>query len=467
MITEIHYVSTFITLFLVSYLGYYTAKNVKSSKDFAVGGRNLNGISVAGSIMATIVGGGSTIGAAQLAFQTGVNAMWFTLGSSIACVFLGMFVAGPLRRAEVDTVSQFLALTYGEYAAIAASSITSFAIFIHITGQVLSSVAIMTSMFQVTEAVAVIITVGLIISYIFFGGFMGTSKVGIVKAFLLYFTLMISGIICYKHFNGVSGLLSSFPKNPWLNLFSDGVGTAIAQGFSVVVGIVSTQTYLLAVFAGENEKESKKGVYISALLIPPIGLVSTLIGLYMRASHPNIIPKEALPSFILTYLDPWVGGIAIATMIISVIGTGAGLTLGISTMINRDIYVKCMHPEADDKKQLFVLRTCVCVISILTIIMVFTNMNSLILKWGFLSMALRGTTIFIPLLGALYFKGKVKKKAGVVAIVVAPILSVLWGIFGIRGINALYIGLISSVILLIGGSMFLKEEEKVKVKEIY
>jgi len=450
MITPIHYFSTFATLFLVSFMGYYTAGKVKSSGDFAVGSRKMNGYQVSGSIIATIVGGASTIGTAQLAFQRGLNAMWFTLGASLACLFLGLFMAGPLRRAEVDTVSQFLAGSYGVYAGVAASLITSVAIFIHITGQILSAVAILTSMFHVGMTWAVLITVVLIISYIFFGGFMGTSLVGIVKTILLYFTLFISGWITYHYFNGITGLAAAFPKEPWFNLFSDGIYAGIAQGFAMVVGIVSTQTYLQAMFAGKNEKESKKGAYLSALMIPPVGLICTFIGLYMRAAHPGIMAKEALPSFILMYLNPWIGGITIATLIISVIGTGAGLTLGIGTMINRDIYLKLINPEADDRRQLMVLRTSVLVVSILAMIMVFGNVNSLILEWGFLSMALRGTTIFIPLLGAVYFKDRISPKAGLTAIVAAPIVSVLWQVLHISNIDSLYVGMITSMILLVG-----------------
>lgn len=459
MITSVHYVSTCITLLLVSYLGYHTAKKVKSSQDFAVGGRRLTSIQVSGSIIATIVGGASTIGTAQLAFQKGVSAVWFTLGASIACLFLGVFMAGPLRRAEVDTIPEFLSRTYGVYAGVAASVLTAFAIFVHITGQVLSAVAILTSTFQVGVILAVFISIILIISYIFFGGFLGTSIVGIVKSILLYFTLMISGMIVYSYFHGIGGITGAFPKEPWLDMFSDGVYVSIAQGFSMVVGITSTQTYLQAMFSGKNEKESREGAFLSALLIPPVGFICTWIGLYMRSVNPHIIPKEALPTFILTYLNPWIGGITIATLIISVIGTGAGLTLGISTMINRDIYVRCINQKADDQKQLLVLRSAVCIISLLTIIMVFTNMNSLILEWGFLSMALRGTTIFIPLLGALYFKDQVTPLAGFVAIIVAPIISVLWGVIGIGNINSLYVGLGSSFILLIGISMFSKKKE--------
>lgn len=453
MITTVHYFSTIITLIIVSYLGFLSTKKVKSSQDFAIGCRKLNSTQVAGSIIGTLVGGASTIGTAQLAFQKGINAMWFTLGASFACVFLGIFMAGPLRRAEVDTVPQLLSRSYGEYAGVAASIITSFAIFIHITGQVLSSVAILTSMFQLGVTIAIFITIALIICFIFFGGFLGASLVGIAKTLLLYLTLIVSGIITLNYFHGVDGLIQAFPKEPWFNLFSDGVYSGAAMGFSMVVGVSSTQTYLQAMFAGKNEKQSRRGAYLAALLIPPIGLICTLIGLYMRSAYPTILPREALPTFILNHLNPWIGGITIATLIISVIGTGAGLTLGISTMINRDIYVKFINPKADDKRQLLVLRLSVFVVSTVAMILVFTNLESLILKWGFLSMTLRGTTIFIPLIGAIYFKDKINPKAGLISIIVAPIISVLWEVSSIGDIDCLYIGIISSLVLLIGLSI--------------
>lgn len=449
MVTPVHYFSTLITIIIVSYLGFSSSKKVESSSDFAVGGRKLSTSKIAGSIIATIVGGASTIGTAQLAFQQGVNAMWFTLGSSIACLFLGLFLAIPLRKAKVDTVSQFLSRSYGEYAGVVASVITSFAIFIHITGQVISSIAILSSLFDMVVVVAALITVALIISFIFFGGFLGTCVVGIMKTILLYLTLGISGVLTLKFYGGTKGFVVAFPKEPWLNLFSNGVSAGLAQGFTMVVGVASTQTYLQAMFAGSTGKESRKGAFVSALLIPPIGFICTLIGMHMRTVNPGLVPREALPAFILNYLNPWVGGITIAALIISVIGTGAGLTLGVSTMVNRDIYLRFINPEADDKTQLKVLRYSVFGVSALALLMVFTNADSLILKWGFLSMALRGTTVFIPLLAAIFLKDKVRKESGLIAIIVAPIITILWEMFGLSNVDSLYIGLLASILILV------------------
>ena len=359
-------ISTLITLLIVSLMGINASKNVKNSTDFAIGGRNFSSSRVAASIIGTLVGGASTIGTAQAAFVSGFNGMWFTLGASLGCLFLGIFLARPLREANIFTVPEFMIKFYGNRSRMTSSIISSMAIFVHITGQVLASVAIFTSLFNISENLAVFITMMLIVSYIFFGGFLGSSVVGSIKTVLLYATLSISAYVLLKEFGGVGNFVAAYPKDPWFNLFSEGMLGGLAQGFALVVGVCSTQTYLQAIFSGRTAGESQKGAFLSALLIPPIGLICTMIGMFMHTVHPEIISKQALPLFVINYLNPVIGGIVIGTLIISVVATGAGLTLGISTMISRDIYKTVINIRADSKKELLSLRISVLGILLIT-----------------------------------------------------------------------------------------------------
>ena len=443
-------ISTVLTLMVVSYVGINSSKKVKNSKDFSIGGRNFSSTKVAASIIGTLVGGASTIGTAQAAFVSGANGMWFTLGASLGCLFLGLFLAKPLRDANIYTVPEYMIKYYGNTARTASSIISSIAIFVHITGQVLAAVAIFTTLFLIGETVAVFITVLLIISYIFFGGFLGSSLVGSIKTVLLYLTLSISAFIVLKGFNGFGGLVATFPRDPWFNLFSEGVSTALAQGFALVIGVCSTQTYLQAIFSGRTAQESRKGAFLSALLIPPIGVMSTLIGLFMRANYPEIISKQALPLFVINYLNPAIGGVVIGTLIISVVATGAGLTLGISTMFSRDIYKTLINKNATDKQELLSLRLAVLGVLLLTTLLVLFNLDSLILQWSFLSMTLRGTVVFMPLVTILILKDKTPRKAGLISMIVAPLVTILLSVLKLTTIDPLYVGMSISTLIIAG-----------------
>ncbi len=450
MLTPVHIISMVFTLVIVTMVGIYSIRQVKTSADFAIGGRSIGVPMIAGTIVGTIVGGASTIGTAQLAFKVGFSAWWFTLGAGIACLLLGLFLAKPLRESGVSTVPQLLANVYGEKAGPVASIFSSLGIFLNIVGQILSAVALITSMFQVPPLLAAFIAVVLVISYVIFGGVWGTGMVGVVKLILLYVSLAVAGMLSYKMIGGLPGLTARFPAYPWFSLFGRGFNTDAAAGFSLVVGVLSTQTYLQAMFSGRDVPTSRRGALISALLIPPIGLASIMVGLYMRSHFPGIDPREALPLFILQFLNPWVGGMVLATLLLSVVGTGAGLTLGISTMLSQDIYKKVINPKAQDSSILAVTRVIIIVVTLATLIFVGGNLNSLILKWSFLSMGLRGATICFPLLAAIFLRNKIAAWAGRWAIIAGPSAVLFWTLLG-GTLDPLYVGMACSLILLVIG----------------
>ena len=87
---------------------------------------NINGSPiVAGIIMGTLVGGSSTVGTAQLAFNYGMSAWWFTLGGGIACLMLALVYAKPWRRSGCMTLIGIISKEYGPRAGLAASLMSS------------------------------------------------------------------------------------------------------------------------------------------------------------------------------------------------------------------------------------------------------------------------------------------------------------------------------------------------------
>jgi SSS family solute:Na+ symporter len=219
------------------------------------------------------------------------------------------------------------------------------------------------------------------------------------------------------------------------------------------VGVLSTQTYLQAIFSGRDVRASRRGALLSAAIIPPIGVAGILVGLYMRATAPQINPREALPLFILQQLPDWFGGLVLATLFIATIGTGAGLVLGVSTMLTEDVYKRLARPDTSDRQLLLSSRGGIVAVTAVGLMLAAGNANSLILEWSFLSMGLRGATICLPLLGAIFWRGSVNPKAGVWAIGLGPLSAVLWAVFGRSTIDPLYVGLSVSLGVLLTGNL--------------
>ena len=438
-------------LALIAATAFAARAKVKSFDDFATGSNRLSAVHVAGTIIGTIVGGASTVGAAQLAFKYGLAGWWFSLGSGFALAFLGLVLSGPLRRAGVTTIPQFLARSYGEGVAPWSWLFTSIGLLLNIIGQVLAAVSLLSSVFGMKPDLSAVITTVAVILYVIYGGVWSAGSVGLVKTTVLVGSMLAVGWVTNGLLGGLWQLRAALPAYPYFSLLGRGVWVDLAAAFSLLVGVASTQTYLQAVFAGRDASASKKGTLLAALIAPLVGLPSVVVGMYMRVTHPGIVASAALPQFVTEYMNPVLAGAILATLFISVIGTAAGLGLGIGVMFAQDIYRNRIKKAATDAQVLAASRIAIFVVAVLALVISLAGMESLILKWSFLSMGLRGSTVFFPLMGAVFLPRCIERRAGVLAVALAPLCSLVWGVLNPSGLDPLYIGLTTSVLVLGAG----------------
>jgi SSS family solute:Na+ symporter len=442
-----------VTLGVVSAVGLYAGRKVKTAADFSTGGRSASSSIVAGTIMGTLVGGASTIGTAQLAFQYGFAAWWFTLGAGIACAILGLCMVRPMWESKVETLPQYLVKTYGTAMGPISSIFTSVGMFFSMIAQVLSFCALVTSIYPMNPTVAASFGILLVLAYVLFGGVWGTGLTGVVKLILLYVSMLACGAVAFTMVGGFSGLTANFSAYPWFSLFGRGFSKDFAAGFSLIVGVLSTQIYFQALLSARSTGEARKSAFISALFIPPIGIGGILVGLFMRVNFPQTASSEVLPLFVLKFLPPVLAGVVLATLLISVVGTWAGVTLGISTMMTKDLYQRFIRPQADSREALLLQRGIIVALCLMALVFVGGNAGSLILSWSFMAMGLRGCTVLFPLLGAMFFPGRVTPGAGIASAVLGPLTNVIWKVAYPSGLDPLYPGLAVGLVILIGVSM--------------
>jgi SSS family solute:Na+ symporter len=120
-------------------------------------------------------------------------------------------------------------------------------------------------------------------------------------------------------------------------------------------------------------------------------------------------------------------------------------------MFAQDIYRNRIKKAATDAQVLAASRIAIFVVAVLALVISLAGMESLILKWSFLSMGLRGSTVFFPLMGAVFLPRCIERRAGVLAVALAPLCSLVWGVLNPSGLDPLYIGLTTSVLVLGAG----------------
>lgn len=485
-----HVIGILIVLALITGVGIWSGRKVKDASDFSGGGQAGAAV-VIGTIMGTIVSGQATVGTAQLAFSYGLSAWWFTLGAGIGCLILAVGYARPLRHSGSQTLAGVIADEYGNRCDYAASVFSSLGIFISVIAQMISATALLTSIFPISLTAAAIISVVVMAVYIIFGGVWGAGLGGLVKLLLLYASAVAGGAVVLAVAHGIPGLAVllqgrmvgtglgrinhitsvSDLSGRFASMLARGPMKDLGGGISLALGVICTQSYASAVWAAKSDKAARRGSLACAFLVPPIGAACILIGLFMRGHCVTAAEAAALihsgagiphgmftiansaqvfPQFVIHYLPPLFGGIVLGTLFITVVGGGAGLSFGVSTIIVNDILGRMRKKVRSATSQLVLIRTILVLVLAAGGAVALLMPSAMINDFGFLSMGLRGAVIFLPMTAALCWKGKVNRKWVLAAIIAGP-LTVICGNLLHTAVDPLFIGIaVNFVLILIG-----------------
>ena len=325
----------------------------------------------------------------------------------------------------------------------------------------LTAIHLIAGVFHVNliEASAVIMIVVLL--SVFLGGISGSGMAGLVKVGLIFGTIFIAGIWAYNDLGGISGIRMTFPATPWLSMFAGGSEKVVYNLLSLIIGVISTQSYIQALFSASDSKTASIGCIIAAIIVIPIGLPSAIIGMSVQASNPGINSIDALPVYLLNYMPDWLGGAAIAALILSALWSISGLVLGCGTMISRDIF-KAVFCFENHRVLLWINRSFVFLITLAAEIVVFYNSDSYVLDWTYLSMALRGAGIFLPLTFAIIFKNKVPAKAGLLSMLAGIFVALTWRLFFPEAKETLFPSLAFNLLFLLPGALWAVMQKKQK-----
>lgn len=469
-----HILGIILSIALIEIVGILSSKKVKTADDFNRAGGKAGTWVVCGTIMGTLIGGQSTVGTAQLAFTYGISAWWFTLGAALGCVFLAICYVVPLRRSDSTTLLEVVSKEYGKKAEVLGSVLCSLGMFVSIVAQILSASALLMTLFPMKFYFAAAISCIIMMVYVVFGGLWSAGIGGIVKLILLCISTLAGGIIVLSLTDGYHGLMTAIEETQnntsiqeqYNNLLARGAAKDIGSCLSVILGVLATQSYAQGIWAAKTDSVARRGAMISAILTIPIGAACVLIGLYMRghyvtaeemeafvaggATIPDNIgimatTAQAFPLFITHCMPEFLGGIVLGTLLITIIIGGSGLTLGSSTILVRDVFMKINPSLKESSKNLKVSRLTIIGILLMSVFVAATFSGSFINDLGFLSMGLRATAVFIPLTLALFLPRRVKSQwilasiiAGTAALIVAQFIQFpVDGIFVGLGVGTL------------------------------
>lgn len=452
---------SFASILIITVFGGLAAqRRVKMASDFSNASGSLTSSMVAGALVGGFVGGTSIVGTGELAFSYGLASLWFTLGGGISVILIGLF-ASSFRRMQVETLPQLIGLQYGERAQLGSSIFLSLGMFIQVIAQILAALPFVSVFWQGQLSSLALVPAFLIIAYVWAGGFMGASVVGTMKTMMLIVLLFGTG--AWLWWGSDWGTYVHWWQAGKITLVNHEAGLGWTQGIAMLVGIVSTQAYLQPIFASRSVRDARTGAIMAGVLIILIGLVSAWIGMYMSDKYPNLSsPREAIPQFFLMEAPGWVAGAAYAVILLSIVMTGAALTLSISTILNRDVIQRYTQRFHGEQQSLLVSRALILVVIGIAYVMVCWDDQALILHWAFLAMTLRGVTIFFPILFYLFHIKPISERWSILAVWGAPLFALVWTwvLLPLTGIDPLVVSSAWSLLALVLGWWVMKKSSR-------
>ena len=454
MLTPIHIIGILLTIGLLLAASILSGRKVKDAKSFTTGGKAGSWM-VCGALMGTLMGGQCTVGTAQLAFNFGLSAWWFTIGAALGAMVLALFYAAPIRRSGCTTLLEIVARQYGHKVETVGSILFLIGIFISIVAQVITSSAMLGSLFHLPMLWAALIGAVLIMLLVLFGGIKSAGAAGIIKLVLLYFSSLAAGVVVWRMAGGFSGVgrgidaVYALPgiaeengiadlesiHHRYGSLFGRGVTKNLGGCLSIILGVVSTQTYAQSIWSAATTPKARRGAIYCAFLIPLIGAACTLVGMYMRGHYVTAAELAALqaageslpdgigviensaqtfPAFILQHMPAWIGGIMLGTLLINILGCASGLSLGAATILVRDVVQNVSKKFSVLNSRFSTLtQTRLAIVVILLMAAGAANLfrGAFINDLGFLSLGLRAVALLFPLSFALWLPGRFRPRA--------------------------------------------------------
>ncbi len=378
-------------------LGWYGMRRARNQEEFLVAGRNLGPACYLGTMAATVLGGAATVGTVRLGYVHGLSGFWLCamLGSGI--LVLNLFLAKPLLKLRIYTVTQVLERRYTPLARQASAAIMFvYALMLSVVS-VLAMGTVIQVLFELPFWSAILLGGSVVVIYSSIGGMWSLTLTDIVQFVIKTAGLMFVLLpICLTRVGGWDALVAKLPASAFA-LTTLGYDTIFTYFLIYFFGILIGQDIWQRVFTARSEGVARVAGSLAGVYCVIYGLVGALIGMCARVLLPDLADaNNAFAAIVRSALPDGIRGLVIAAALAAMMSTASAGLLAASTTLTEDLLPRLRGGRASTlgMARLFTLLTGLAVLAIALLV------NDVI---GALTLAynLLVGGILVPLLGAI------------------------------------------------------------------
>jgi SSS family solute:Na+ symporter len=401
--------------------GYFFFRKNKGGDDYYVGGRNMNSLHIGLSVVATDVGGGFSIGLGGLGFMMGLSGSWmlFTglIGAWLAAVFLIPKVKQNPAFDKAYTFPQLFGHYYSPNVAFIAAIISAIGYAGFTSSQMLAGAKLASGTFAELDVQTALYIMGCVaVIYTVMGGLKAVIYTDTIQWALLMIGLLFVGVpISYVEIGGIEAIRATVDPS-MLTLTNVSWQDIVYWAVTIIPIWFVGMTLYQRIYACRDEKTAKRAWYVAGLFEWPVmAFLGVLLGLFARvaadqgmfdylgaANITDTDPETGLPMLLRTVLPVGFLGVMMAAYFSAILSTADSCLMASSGNIVTDLIGRFTKFDPDSGGFVRISQVVTLIIGILALLLASTMENVLTLMLD--SYAFMVSGLFVPVIGALYWK---------------------------------------------------------------
>ena len=393
---------TLTIIFFLIYIAIVVAIGIisarKESEDgFMIAERKVEGVQVAATMSAGFFDGATLSIYVAFLYLYGFSAIWLFVGIALGFLFVRKYAHKIKQKADelkVYTMPEYFFKILGKKNGLMFSFFLVLQFFLLLIVNLVISGKVLSAIFPIPYFVAVIIGGFIVLTYLLLAGFKAVVRTDFFQMIIMFVMSLSVGIFLFGKTN--------IPVSEF-NLGTMGLGNII--GFLILTGfgIMVAPDLWQRIFATKDERNLKRGLGYSAVILLVLGIVISVVGLATKQLFPNIVPEDALVTGFSHLLPFGLKEFGMVLLYAVALSSSDTVTFVVSSIFTRDLknYSKKYSEESMKKLTRFFM---VFFIAIAVIIGIFYQN---ILALGF-SLASLNLALFPIVFGSLYWKLKEK-----------------------------------------------------------
>ena len=387
-------------LFFLLYIAIVVVIGIISSRketedDFMIAERKVQGVQVAATMSAGFFDGATLSFYLAYIYLYGFSAIWLFVGIALGFLLVRKYAHKIKQKADelkVYSMPEYFFRILGKKNGLMFSFFLVLQFFLLLIVNLIISGKVLAAIFPVPYFLAVLIGGAIVLTYLLLAGFKAVVRTDFFQMIIMF---VMSLSVAFFLFGKTNISFSEF------NLGTLGIGNII--GFLILAGfgIMVAPDLWQRIFATKDEKNLKRGLTYSALILPILGIVISVVGLATKQFFPNIVPEDALVTGFSHLLPFGLKEFGMVLLYAVALSSSDTVTFVVSSIFTRDLknYSAKYSDESMKKLTRFFMIIFIAVASLIAIF--YQN----ILALGF-SLASLNLALFPIVFGSLYWKLK-------------------------------------------------------------